>query len=472
MSDYRENDEYDTPRGGGGRHHQQVGRRRDNDDNEAQAPHGRFEGSYSGGHQQHGYQRRHENEYDAPETEAEEYGTGTQSRRHEGGGGGGRRHEYDQRYQDTASHSQYDANSAGRYQQQSQDQEHGGDNRYESESFQSRPQNPYPAAHQSRPSYHQQQQQQQYSASPYPEPSNDSSYGDAGDYDAESTGRPQNPYPAVKPQYHQQSQHSSAAPYPASGRYDSDVPSGLQNPYPPAHGQGHQQQGQHHGESHVQSHPAGTGAHKPSAYANLPVHESAPDNQKQYYSNMQGSRKALLIGINYTGTSAELKGCHNDANNLAQFIQSESRTRRGARWLTPLCSATGNFGYDRNNIRILLDDENARRDTLPTKQNILNAMAWLVKGASPGDALFFHYSGHGSQVESHAGDEIDSMAETICPLDYESAGQINDDEMHRLLVAPLPKGCRLTAIMDCCHSGSSLDLPFCYDTSGQIKGPE
>lgn len=64
------------------------------------------------------------------------------------------------------------------------------------------------------------------------------------------------------------------------------------------------------------------------------------------------------------------------------------------------------------------------------------------------------------------------MAETICPLDYESAGQLTDDDMHKLLVAPLPKGCRLTAIMDCCHSGSSLDLPWMYDTSGKVKGPE
>jgi hypothetical protein len=37
---------------------------------------------------------------------------------------------------------------------------------------------------------------------------------------------------------------------------------------------------------------------------------------------------------------------------------------------------------------------------------------------------------------------------------------ISDDELFELIVRPLPSGCRLTAIFDCCHSGSALDLPF------------
>jgi len=34
--------------------------------------------------------------------------------------------------------------------------------------------------------------------------------------------------------------------------------------------------------------------------------------------------------------------------------------------------------------------------------------------------------------------------------------------MHDIMVKPLPAGCRLTAIFDCCHSGSLLDLPYEY----------
>lgn len=30
-------------------------------------------------------------------------------------------------------------------------------------------------------------------------------------------------------------------------------------------------------------------------------------------------------------------------------------------------------------------------------------------------------------------------------------------------MAPLPAGVTLTVLMDCCHSGTILDLPFCFD---------
>jgi len=97
---------------------------------------------------------------------------------------------------------------------------------------------------------------------------------------------------------------------------------------------------------------------------------------------------------------------------------------------------------------------------LPTRQTMLNGIHWLVQDARPGDTLFFFYSGHGGQTRDTSGDESDGMDDTICPLDYQTAGTIIDDDLHRYLVASLPEGCRLIAVMDCCHSGSVLDLPF------------
>ena len=44
---------------------------------------------------------------------------------------------------------------------------------------------------------------------------------------------------------------------------------------------------------------------------------------------------------------------------------------------------------------------------------------------------------------------------------------IIDDEIFDILVAPLPKGVRLTAITDCCHSGSVFDLPYSYVLDGE-----
>jgi len=102
---------------------------------------------------------------------------------------------------------------------------------------------------------------------------------------------------------------------------------------------------------------------------------------------------------------------------------------------------------------------------------MVRAMHWLVHDARPHDSLFFHYSGHGGQVPDEDGDEDDGFDETIFPVDFQTSGQIVDDELFFTMVKPLPPACRLTAIFDCCHSGSALDLPYMYSTEGKIKEP-
>jgi hypothetical protein len=91
---------------------------------------------------------------------------------------------------------------------------------------------------------------------------------------------------------------------------------------------------------------------------------------------------------------------------------------------------------------------------------MINAMRWLVQDAKPHDSLFFHYSGHGGQTPDLDGDEVDGLDEVIFPIDFKQSGHIVDDEMHAIMVKPLPPGCRLTAVFDSCHSGTVLDLPF------------
>ncbi|EQC27990.1 hypothetical protein SDRG_14265 [Saprolegnia diclina VS20] len=168
----------------------------------------------------------------------------------------------------------------------------------------------------------------------------------------------------------------------------------------------------------------------------------------QEYHNASSTKKALFIGINYYNTEAELRGCVKDVENLSNFVHEKC-------------------GFPTNTMRKLTDDGNGY--ALPTRANILSGMRWLVQGAKAGDSLFFHFSGHGSQEEDANGDEADGMDETICPVDYATAGMISDDEMHALLCAPLPAGVKLTAIFDCCHSGSALDLPFTYTIDGNLQ---
>lgn len=169
------------------------------------------------------------------------------------------------------------------------------------------------------------------------------------------------------------------------------------------------------------------------------------------YSQCTGNRKALLIGINYIGQKAELKGCINDVQNIKRYLMEKQ-------------------GYRQEDMVILTDDN---RDSLsvPTRANILKACQWLVRNAQPNDSLFFHFSGHGGRTEDLDGDETDGYDDVIYPVDYTKAGFIVDDDLHNILVKPLLPGVRLTALLDCCHSGTGLDLPYVYSTKGLLKEP-
>lgn len=52
------------------------------------------------------------------------------------------------------------------------------------------------------------------------------------------------------------------------------------------------------------------------------------------------------------------------------------------------------------------------------------------------------------------------MNETILPTDFRQAGQIEDDRINTILVNPLPQGAIMHAVIDACHSGTAMDLPF------------
>jgi metacaspase-1 len=61
----------------------------------------------------------------------------------------------------------------------------------------------------------------------------------------------------------------------------------------------------------------------------------------------------------------------------------------------------------------------------------------------------------------------DGYDETLIPVDYASAGQIRDDDLFKVLVGSMPAGVTVTCVMDCCHSGTVLDLPFQFIANGE-----
>ncbi|KAG9645638.1 metacaspase, partial [Aureobasidium melanogenum] len=151
-------------------------------------------------------------------------------------------------------------------------------------------------------------------------------------------------------------------------------------------------------------------------------------------------RKSLLIGINYTGSDNELNGCHQDVDNVAEFLKYRGYQD------TP---------QDQVVLRDDLDAEYA-----PTGHNILAAMDWLV--SEEHTTCFFHYSGHGGQIDDPSAKRPSGLLDTIVPVNYQDNGMIDSDILHKHLVSKLPPTTTLFLILDCCHSGSSLELPFVY----------
>lgn len=63
------------------------------------------------------------------------------------------------------------------------------------------------------------------------------------------------------------------------------------------------------------------------------------------------------------------------------------------------------------------------------------------------------------------------MDASIVPVDHASHGQISSTILHARLVTYMARDCTLFVIMDCCHSGSALELPYVYrsDAEGHIN---
>ena len=142
------------------------------------------------------------------------------------------------------------------------------------------------------------------------------------------------------------------------------------------------------------------------------------------------SKKALITTFNYTGTNSQLEGCINDGNIVRSLL-------------------IGKHGYIPSNIVVKTDKD------VTSSQNVDTYLTQLLRGAKQGDKFFFHYSGHGTKVKDLNGDEPDGYDEALyCP------NKIISDDVLNEIVSKLPACCTLVIIIDACHSGTMIDLPY------------
>ncbi|KAJ1396509.1 Caspase-like domain superfamily [Sesbania bispinosa] len=155
------------------------------------------------------------------------------------------------------------------------------------------------------------------------------------------------------------------------------------------------------------------------------------------------NKRAVLCGVTYGKRKFRLDGTINDVVNMKDLLLNK-------------------FKFPFECIRVLTEEEKDP-NFIPTKRNIQESLKWLVKDCQSGDSLVFYYSGHGlQQPEGHKGDEIDGLDETICPVDFMKEGMITDNEINSTIVHPLKNGVTLHAILDACHSATTLDLMHVY----------
>jgi metacaspase-1 len=118
-------------------------------------------------------------------------------------------------------------------------------------------------------------------------------------------------------------------------------------------------------------------------------------------------RKALIIGINYTGSSHELRGCVNDAMNIQKFLVREH-----------------NFSPNPADMVVLTDiPRNRGTPYEPTGANMMSAFRWLVTGNHPGDSVWLSYSGHGG-MKLRCGQRSDRQL-------LHNVGQVKDPDADR-----------------------------------------
>jgi len=157
-------------------------------------------------------------------------------------------------------------------------------------------------------------------------------------------------------------------------------------------------------------------------------------------------KRALLIGCNYRNLpDGQLKACHDDVRSMKDFLVN-----------------VYGFPESPDVMTVLLDD---RQHKPPTHQNIVEAFKQLAEKSQPGDAVFVLFTGHGCRaLDSRVDSESESYDEVILPLDFERKGVIRDTLLFKTFFAPMKKGVLVTCIIDACHTGVMMDLPYLWTT--------
>jgi hypothetical protein len=168
-------------------------------------------------------------------------------------------------------------------------------------------------------------------------------------------------------------------------------------------------------------------------------------------SHLSYTHYALLIGINaYPETP--LKGCVRDVLGIKKHLEKIADSNN-----VHIRTLTADLPDDtRNHLPI------EEQESLPTRNNVIDAMEWTISRAKEGDFVYIHYAGHGTAFRPGVGkgsfsefsnrstgdlalNLLEEDTSKICYLrGYELTSRLRDMVDKKLIV---------TVVLDCCFSG-------------------
>ena len=163
---------------------------------------------------------------------------------------------------------------------------------------------------------------------------------------------------------------------------------------------------------------------------------------------------ALLFGLNYIGSNAELGGCINDVVNMEKILKEKYNFDEILR--------TTDLGITQYIKKSPKDVVATNKSITPTYNTMVSYIKLLKNKTYENDVVYFHYSGHGSYVRDQNNDERDGKDECLVPIDYNKYGFITDDLIKSVIKDCNPK-CKVIMVIDACHSATMADLRYQLD---------
>ena len=153
--------------------------------------------------------------------------------------------------------------------------------------------------------------------------------------------------------------------------------------------------------------------------------------------------RALIVGISDYGRLGQpLPGCINDMNEWRGLL-------------------VGALGFPPDDVRLLADDR-------ASKPEIEKRLDWLLADAKQGGRRAFIFAGHGARIrrrDSDTGDLDDKLDEALVtyppPVGDIDSYLIYDDDLADIAdKSGAGASCKITFILDSCHSGGMLRSMF------------